>query len=155
MHLARSSFNTCFVFVWRFDPVFRYWLDLPISLSIGKLFKIRKVLNQFQIRNNQYKFRGTQWEILRKRPNNSNKAWIKLSEVILSIIAKIHLFLTPSKTAWWKSSQPARCTYNLQLNLVWSFPADVCPVITCQFGCGHRAKFSPSVGGGGGRVGFG
>ena len=51
MPLSRSSFNTCFVFVWRFDPVFRYWLDLPISLSIGKLFKIRKVLNQFQIRH--------------------------------------------------------------------------------------------------------
>ena len=32
------------------------------------------------------KFRGTQREILRKRPKNKNKAWTKLSEVILKSI---------------------------------------------------------------------
>ena len=51
-----------------------------------------------------------------------------------------------SQQDWWKSSQPARCTYNLQPDLLGSFPADVCPHITGYFGCGHRAKFSPSVG---------
>ena len=30
-----------------------------------------------------------------------------------------------------------------------SFPADVCPDITDQFGCGHREKFRPSVSTGG------
>ena len=30
--------------------------------------------------------RGTQREILRKRPKNNNKAWIKISETILSIL---------------------------------------------------------------------
>ena len=45
-------------------------------------------------------------------------------------------------------------TYNLQPALLESFPADVCPDITSQLGCGHRAKFSPSGGGGGGE-GFG
>ena len=30
--------------------------------------------------------RGTQREILRKRPKNNNKAWIKVSETILSIL---------------------------------------------------------------------
>ena len=49
-----------------------------------------------------------------------------------------------------ESSQPARCTYNLQPDLLGSFrPADVCPDITGQFGCGHTEKFSPSVGVGG------
>ena len=47
------------------------------------------------------------------------------------------------------------CTYNLQPDLLESFPADVCPDITVQFGCDHRAKFSPSGEGwgGGGSVG--
>ena len=35
-----------------------------------------------------------------------------------------------------KSSQPARCTYSLQPDLLGSFPADVCPDITGQFGWG-------------------
>ena len=34
--------------------------------------------------------------------------------------------------------------------LTGSFPADVCPDITGQFGCAHRAKLRISVGGGGG-----
>ena len=40
----------------------------------------------------------------------------------------------------------SKVTYNLQPDLLGSFPGDVCPDITVQFGCGHRAKFSPSVG---------
>ena len=39
--------------------------------------------------------------------------------------------------------------YNLQPDLLGSFPADRCPDITSQFGCGLREKFRPSVGGGG------
>ena len=35
-------------------------------------------------------------------------------------------------------------------DLLGSFPANESPDITGQFGCGHRAKFSPSVGGKGG-----
>ena len=45
--------------------------------------------------------RGTQREILRKRPKNTNKAWIKFSETILSIL----------RDCWKKiicSSLPAR-----------------------------------------------
>ena len=42
--------------------------------------------------------------------------------------------------------------YNLQPDLLGSFTADVCPVITDQFGCGHREKFGPSMGRGGGQV---
>ena len=34
--------------------------------------------------------------------------------------------------------------------LTRSFPADVCPDITGQFWCGHRAKFTPQQWGGGG-----
>ena len=51
---------------------------------------------------------------------------------------------------YWKSSQPARCTLNLQPDLLGSFPADVCPDINGQFGCGQTAEFSPSGRGGGG-----
>ena len=47
----------------------------------------------------------------------------------------------------WKSFQPARCIYNLQFDLLGRLSADVCPDITGQFGCGHRAKFRLSVGG--------
>ena len=50
-----------------------------------------------------------------------------------------------SQQDWWKSSEPARCTYNLQPDLLGSFLADVCSNITGQSGCGHRAKFSSSV----------
>ena len=60
--------------------------------------------------------RGTQGEILRKRPKNNNRAWIKLSEAILSILGdcweNIYLFLTPSKTGGRVPSQqgaPTTC----------------------------------------------
>ena len=45
-------------------------------------------------------FRGTQRKLLRKRPKNNNKAWIKISKAILSILGD-----------WWEtficSSLPA------------------------------------------------
>ena len=50
---------------------------------------------------------------------------------------------------YWKSSQPARCTFNLQPDLLGRFPADVSPNINGQFGCGQTAEFSPSGRGGG------
>ena len=62
---------------------------------------------------------GTQREILRKRPKNSNKVGIKLSEAILSILRdcweKTYLFLTsPSKTdGRVPSEQGAPTTCNL------------------------------------------
>jgi len=57
------------------------------------------------------------------------------------------LFLTPSKTDGRVPSQQG-APDNLQPNLLRSFPADICPEIIGQFGCGHRAKFCPSGGGG-------
>ena len=55
------------------------------------------------------------------------------------LLEKIYLFPAPSKT-----------TYNLQLDSVLdSFPADMlCPDITGQFVCRHRAKFSSFSGSG-------
>ena len=90
--------------------------------------------------------RDTQREIILKRHKNNNKAGIKLSGAILSIweMAGKNLSVPHSQQDWWKSSQPTRCTYNLQPDLLGSFPAD----IIGQFGCGHRAKFSPSAEGG-------
>ena len=47
---------------------------------------------------------------------------------------------------------------HLQPDLLGSFPAIVCPDLSGQFGCDHRAKVRPSVvvggggGGGGGEV---
>ena len=52
------------------------------------------------------------------------------------MLGKIYLFFTPSKTDG--EFQPAGCIYNLQPDLLGSFPAEVCPDITGQFGCGHR-----------------
>ena len=60
------------------------------------------------------------------------------------MLGRIYLFLTLSKD-WWSSSQPARCTYNLQPDEPGSFPADVCPDNTSQFGCGPKAKFTPQL----------
>ena len=66
--------------------------------------------------------RGTQREILRKRAKNNNKAWIKFSETILSILGdcwkKNYLFLTPSKT---DGRVPSQQPYNLQPDLLGSF----------------------------------
>ena len=74
--------------------------------------------------------RGTQREILRKRPKNSNKAWIKLSKAILSMLG----------VCWEKficSSLPARLTEEfpaskvhlqpLQTDLPGSFLTNACP----------------------------
>ena len=55
---------------------------------------------------------------------------------------------------WWESSQPARCIYTLQPDLLGGFPADVCPDITGQFGCGHKGEIQPFSGGDGGGRGF-
>ena len=69
--------------------------------------------------------RGTQREILRKRPKNSNKAWIKLSEAILSILGdcweKMYLFLTPSKTDGRVPSQQGAPTTAANW-FTWKFP---------------------------------
>ena len=59
------------------------------------------------------------------------------------MLGTLYLFLTPSNTDGRIPSQQGT-TYNL---------ADVCPDITGQFGRGHRAKFRPSLGGGGRYVG--
>ena len=57
-----------------------------------------------------------------------------------------NLSLPHSQQDRWKSTQPAKCTYNLQPDLLGTFPANARPDITVHFGCGLRAKFSPSVG---------
>ena len=90
--------------------------------------------------------------------NTDKLLWIKIHFWSHSEIAGKNLSVPHSQQDWWKSSQPARRTYNLQPDLLGSFLADVCPDITGQFGCGHRAKFRPlvfvvvcvCVGGGGG-----
>ena len=85
--------------------------------------------------------RGTQGEILRKRPKNNNKAWIRLSEAILSILGD----------CWEKficSSYSRSKTDGRVLN------QKVAPT-TCNLTNvrrGRRAKLRPSVEGGGGGV---
>ena len=70
--------------------------------------------------------RGTQREILRKRPRNNKKAWIKFSETILSILGDCweKLSVPHSQQDWFESSRPA----NLQ-PATW---------LTGKF---HRAQF--------------
>ena len=127
-------------------------------------------------------FIGTQPEILGKRPENNNKAWIKLSEAILSILGNCwEKFICSSLLARLREEFPAsnaRCTYNLQPDLLGNFPADLPPDITGQFelvwvwwkgniqsfsGGGEggtwilmwpKGKINPSVGGGVGGRGF-
>ena len=58
-----------------------------------------------------------------KRPQNNNKVWIKLSEVIFSILGDcwkkcICSSLPRAQQDWRKSSKPTRCTYNLQPDLL-------------------------------------
>ena len=76
-------------------------------------------------------------EFWRKRPKHNNKAWTKLSEIIISILGDC---------LENDLSVPHSTTCNLTY---WEFfPAIVCLDITGQFGYGHRAKFSPSARGG-------
>ena len=75
---------------------------------------------------------GKFWEKTWKQQQRFTKAfWYHVKQFGI-LLVKIHLFLTPS-TDWWKSSQPARCTYNLQPDFLGSFPADVCRDITRHF----------------------
>ena len=61
-------------------------------------------------------------------------------------IAGKNLCVPHSQQDWWKSSKPARCTYNMQPDLLGSFLAEVSPATSGRFGWGHRTKFRPSVG---------
>ena len=61
-------------------------------------------------------------------------------------IAGKNVCVPHSQQDWWKSSKPARCTYNMQPDLLGSFPGDVFPATSGRFGWGHRTKFRPSVG---------
>ena len=70
-------------------------------------------------------------------------------------IAGKNLCVLHSQQDWWKSSKPVRCTYNLQPNVLGSFPADVSPATSGRLGWGHRTKFRPSVGGRGGHRNMG
>ena len=88
-----------------------------------------------------------------KRPKNNSKAWIKLSETILNILGDCwETFISSaphSQQDWWNSSQPTRCTYNPQPELLQKFSQQSYVVIGR-----HRAKFSPSVRGVGGLRSF-
>ena len=70
-------------------------------------------------------------------------------------IAGKNLCVPHSQQDWWKSSKPARCTYNMQPDLLGSFPAEVSPATSDRFGWDHRTKFRPSVGGKGGHRNMG
>ena len=70
-------------------------------------------------------------------------------------IAGKNLCVPHSQQDWWESSKPARCTYNMQPDLLGSFPAEVSPATSGRFGWGHRTKFRPSVGGRGGHRNMG
>ena len=75
-----------------------------------------------------------------------NKAFWSHLKHFGGLLGTIYLFLTPSKTdGRVSSSQQGAPTTWLQPDLLESFPADVIPDITGQFGCRHRAKFSRSV----------
>ena len=70
-------------------------------------------------------------------------------------IAGKNICFPHSQQDWWKSSKPARCTYNVQPDLLGSFPADVSPGTSGRFEWGHGTKFRPSRGGRGGHRNMG
>ena len=85
--------------------------------------------------------RGTQGEILRKRPKNNNKAWIRLSEAILSILGD----------CWEKFI----CSSYSRSKTDGRVPNQKVAPTTCNLTNvrrGRRAKLRPSVEGGGGGV---
>ena len=92
--------------------------------------------------------RGTQREILRKRPNNNNKAWIKVSEAILSILGDCwEKFICSSLPArLMEEFRPSKMQLQPATWLNGKFPSRRMS-ITGQFGCGHRPKFAPLVDG--------
>ena len=56
------------------------------------------------------------------------------------MLGKHHLFLTPSRTDRRVPSEQGAPTRTLQPDLLGSFPADVCPKITGQFGSDYSAN---------------
>ena len=56
------------------------------------------------------------------------------------MLGKNHLFLTPSRTDRRVPSEQGAPTRTLQPDVLGSFPADVCPKITGQFGSDHSAN---------------
>ena len=85
----------------------------------------------------------------------NGKFWEKHLKSIYAFweIAGKNSFVSLSQQDWWESSQPAKSTYNLQPDLLGSFPAasrrmsrHYCPVRVWA----NRVKFSNSVRGGGG-----
>ena len=97
---------------------------------------------------------GTQREILRKRPKNNNKAWIKDSETILSILGDCwKKFICSSLPARLMEESPASKVHLQPATwLTGKFPSRRMSR-HLQLGCGHRAQFR-SWGGitGGGEV---
>ena len=81
--------------------------------------------------------------------------WLSLCSHFDWEIAGKNLCVPHSQQDWWKSSKPARCTYNMQPDLLGSFPAEVSPATSDRFGWDHRTKFRPSVGGKGGHRNMG
>ena len=85
----------------------------------------------------------------------NGKFWEKHLKSIYAFweIAGKNSFVSLSQQDWWESSQPAKSTYNLQPDLLGSFPAasrrmsrHYCPLRVWA----NRVKFSPSVRWGGG-----
>ena len=51
------------------------------------------------------------------------------------LLGKMYLFLTPySQQDWWKSSKPARCTYNPQPDLLGSHPQTYVQTLLASLG---------------------
>ena len=80
--------------------------------------------------------------------------WLSLC-VVTSIGRLLGKCMCSSLPARLMEEFQARGTYNMQADLLGSFPVDVSPGTSGRFGWGHRTKFSPSVGGRGGHRNMG
>ena len=132
------------------DFFFYKILQEIISLSIVLCLFIHKIGSK----HDRETISSIQREILRKRPKNNNKAWIKLSETILSILGDCWgTFICSSLPArLMEEFSASKETYNLQPDLLWSFPANVSPDITLAslvVDIGQNSALQSGVGRGG------
>ena len=105
----------------RFELFWKYFFFLVITkLLYSILYQIIFTPGKFSTSHyiSCSRIRGTQRDILRKRPkNNEAESFMKP----FWETAGKNLSVPHSQQDWWKSSQPARCTYNLQPDLLGSF----------------------------------
>ena len=80
-----------------------------------------------------------------KQQQSMNKAFWSHFKHFGRLLGKFICSSLPARLMEDQEFPASKVHHNLQRDLLASFPANESPDITGQFGCGHRAKFSPSA----------